>query len=499
MACQVSEQVIVSYRRADTVLVPTFSSSSDSGDDGQARPTDGADPVKDEPASAPAPHSPLSSFDGLFEGLPPAAPSSYTTARTASANRNKYSTPPPPPPLEHSFSTPVQSRGMQRQRQNLSQSEKNTFTDLLESILQSSQRSGTGTAASTGADSTLVDVLDSLSVPHRQSSTSPHHHHSTLPGGAAGSPHDKAQQDMLNRMKRHFGRSRVELGQRELEQLDRMREDMMSFDSDLELLRWSMYNVFGFQLDQDLASVFPDMSIVAHPPPPLESPTSFESTSSTAVVKGPASPIYADLLLSLFTLLRDTHHNPHAALHVFQLACATPFSFIKGCTTSLYNQVLRTRWTQGDVEAVASGIDDMRSVGVKIDDKTRDIVNEIGQAIKEDEDLACARYDERRQSSPAEAVDESAANDVAFDVDASTTSSSLPWKQDLEDAAIAKLRLFSPRQIGAWARMEKIVEEHNEEIIAKKRQADEERWRERQRQDEMERQRAEADRPSLFL
>ncbi|KAK4050778.1 hypothetical protein OIV83_003199 [Microbotryomycetes sp. JL201] len=427
-------------------------------------------------------HSTLSSFDQLFQGLPPAGPSSYTATRTAAATNRTTSKP-------LATSQHQQPRGMQRQRQHLSQSESMSFLDLLSNILPARQAGAT-------ADAPLVGILDSLSQQHQQQQ---HHRattnsHSSAPG-AASSTHDKAQQAVFRRIKRQLG-TKVELGQLELERLDAMREQMMMFDSDVELLRWSMHNVFGFQLDADLASIFPDMSVVAHPPPSSEA--TFTQASDIDDVKGPASPIYADLLLSLFTLLRDTHRAPHAALHVFQLASATPFSYVKGCTTALYNEVLRTRWNLGDVESVAAGIDDMRSVGVRIDERTRDIVNEIGQAMREDEDLACARFDHRQQQSTS--ANPAAIKQQADDEEMATAAvSSSEDLQAKKDAVISNLRLFSPRQIAAWARMEKIVQENLEEIWFRKRQADEQKWRDRDRQNEADRQRAEADRPSLIL
>lgn len=231
-----------------------------------------------------------------------------------------------------------------------------------------------------------------------------------------------------------------------------MRERMVGFGSDLSLLQWSMQNVFGFQTiaikNPSSATVFPD---------PRTSPGTFpssDSASSSLKKTGPSSPLYSELLLILFLLLRDTHRSPHAALHIFSLASLTPHSYVVGCTSTLYNEVLRTRWMEGDVETVCSTLEHMRMGGVQLDESTKGIVNAIGEAIRIDETRA-----ERRASQS-----QSPSHDGLFDA-----------SQD-PDTLLDSYRFFSGAQIAAWGKMERIIEETEEERARHKAMKEDEKY-----------------------
>lgn len=326
--------------------------------------------------------------------------------------------------------------------------------------------------------------------------------------------------------------SRKELSPRENDELDRMREVMISFSTDLELLEWSMHHVFGFEMPAGSNSIFPDSATVnaaSASALPTEALSATDSTSSlldeAPIPAGPASPIYPDLLLILFLLLRDAHNRPHAALHVFKLASSAPRSYVAGCSTALYNEVLRTRWlvasggSGGDVETVAEGLNEMRAAGVRMDERTREIVAAVGEAIRIDGERAERRVKARSRaraqigqgaSSEQGPSGVSLSEQINVEEQAQALLSSqrrsdagplTEREADLDDEAaqeraLARARYFSRAQIIAWAQMERIVEENLEEQI----QA---RWtaREAQREDEwtMERTEAERDRPSLFF
>lgn len=257
-------------------------------------------------------------------------------------------------------------------------------------------------------------------------------------------------------------KARSSLSLEEEEDLDRMREIMVSFETDYELLSWSMAAVFGFppttNFQKPYNNLFPDLRLAP-------SPAAFTDPTSA----GPSARLYPDLLLLLFLLLRDTHRSPTSALHVFSVASLTPHSYVVGCTTALYNEVLRTRWMEGDVESVAEGLEEMRSGGVRMDDATKEIVSAIGEAIRIDENRA-----ERRAAQ----------------------------SEELEADAFEQHRFFSGSQLEAWGRMEWIVEEDQADMVRKKEERDEDKRREwesrKDKMDQARREDAERERPNLF-
>lgn len=290
----------------------------------------------------------------------------------------------------------------------------------------------------------------------------------------------------------------MELSDREVEQLDKMRETMVGFESDLELYRWALAEVFGFPQSQ---TIFPDLSTATNlsAPPPTDAAAYSADPSTFPLPKGPSSPIYPDLLLILFLLLRDTYRAPHLALHVFTLASSTPYSYVLGCHTALYNEVLRTKWMEGDVESVAAGVEEMRSAGVRMDERTREIVDAIGRAIRIDEERAEARV--------VIAKAEAKLASVSITEDATADSASTPRPSAFtrldEDILLRRSRFFGAHQVGAWSKMEKAVEENQEEAVAWHERHIDERWREseerREFEEDEERNQAERERPNLFF
>ncbi|KAK4047862.1 hypothetical protein OIO90_006023 [Microbotryomycetes sp. JL221] len=400
-----------------------------------------------------------SSYDDLFKDLPPSAGS----ARAERA----HGRPQPPAASETSPAQPSnRPRGMQRQRQFMPQHEGLSFIELLEKVLPERKLG----QASGVHDPALAGMFDAAAAAAAGSQQA-------LPSTQTATAREKVQQAVYRRIKRQIGTAKAQLDQHDIEKLDAARERMMQFDSDVELLRWSMRHVFGFELDLNMASVFPDVAVVAPrlpsdsvpapgvPRAPMPNSNVDRESSHPA---GPASPIYADLLLTLFKLLRDTYRSPHLALYVFQLACSSPYSYVKGCTTALYNEVLRTKWLEADIESVAIGLDEMRGAGVRIDDNTRALINDIGQAIKEDEDLAYARFDHERQGKREHNQGENeSVTGASVSLDILPNGDLLSSEE--EERIVGKMRLFSPRQIAAWSRMERIVQEHVEEALARSR------------------------------
>ena len=261
-------------------------------------------------------------------------------------------------------------------------------------------------------------------------------------------------------------KTKATLTREQEERLDELKEIMLSFQTDRELLAWSMGAVFDFPLTSSgERTLFPDPRTAFADHNALDSASFANTVSPSAMPRGPFSPIYSELLLALFILLRDTHLQPNSALHVFALASVTPHSYVLGCTTALYNEVLRTRWMEGDVISVGVALEEMRSGGVRIDDGTRAIVAAVGEAIRNDgrraDDRAKAELPTPLLSERTSTAFASRSSWPAFDEASSNVSR-------FTDAQINAFRFFSTRQIAAWGKMERIVEENQDERAQQK-------------------------------
>ncbi|ORY76004.1 hypothetical protein BCR35DRAFT_353517 [Leucosporidium creatinivorum] len=424
---------------------------------------------------------PQDAYDPLFADLPPAPRSSW-------ASSSSFGSPSPasvlhsarPAPLQP-FTHPTTSRSsaraplqhsQPRQRQKLSPTEAQTFAELLHQILPTQPaRSGHegGLFGRTGQANAL-----------------------------AAEKVEQALQRTLAKKGARPRRVKIELSDREVEQLDKMRETMVGFESDLELYRWALVEVFGFPSSE---TIFPDLTDSTNlaGPPPAPADSSSTDPSTLPLPKGPSSPIYPDLLLILFLLLRDTYRAPHLALHVFTLASSTPYSYVLGCHTALYNEVLRTKWMEGDVESVAAGVEEMRSAGVRMDERTREIVDAIGRAIRVDEERAEARVVVTKAEIKSSLL--STTNDPSADSESVPRPAGLSHKE--EELLLKRSRFFGSHQVGAWSKMERVVEENQEETLARQERMLDDRWREiearREREEDEERNQAERERPNLFF
>lgn len=366
-------------------------------------------------------------YDPLFPSLPTAPSPAASTSTT--------------PPTSFQPSPTARLTTQRRQNQKLTPDEAQVFADLIGQIIP---QSSTGTG--------IFDAYTSL---RPSTSTS---------GGKVTAGLDRVrmalEQKVGARVAGKERKARSSLTVEEEEELDTMREKMLSFRTDLDLLEWSLSNIFHFRTPPPSATLFPDpRTIASHPK------------------RGTTHRLYPDLLLLLFLLLRDTHLAPHSALHVFALASTSPQSYVQGCTTALYNEVLRTKWALGDIEGVKEGLEEMRSGGVRIDEGTRAIVIEIGAAIRTDLNRAESRT-ALVLGRPASEVED-------------------------EEVEVGRRKVLGSAEVGSWARMEWILEEQSDERMeTEEKKKDEKRreWEERiESREREERRTAEAERPSLFM
>lgn len=131
------------------------------------------------------------------------------------------------------------------------------------------------------------------------------------------------------------------------EALDRMKEEMELCDTDAALLTWARRSVFVDDLKP--------------------------------------GPLYPALLALLMRAFRDRFADPHLALSVFEHARHLSIrSFVFGCTTPAYNELLQTRWAAfRDLRGVRDALDEMRVNGVDCDSHTRALVDGIRREVGE--------------------------------------------------------------------------------------------------------------------
>ncbi|GAA5905505.1 hypothetical protein JCM5296_000377 [Sporobolomyces johnsonii] len=369
--------------------------------------------------------------------LSPSAPSPSTPDSDSDPSSRSTRSPFSPSPKSTSPFGP-----RQRQKQYLTDSEAQAFADLLGEILPRSLSSQPG--AVPGAPGSERGGIFDLFAQKSDFA-------------AQGEGVGKVQQALMRKMGGRMGlqfdgakwerKARGELTEQEVLELDRLREEALGLRDDREVVAWGLENVFGF--DREYArSLFVDPADLIVVPPSSD-------PGVVAPTRGPSSRMYPELLHLLFLILRDTHHAPATALWVFNLAASNPFSYISGCTTPLYLEVLRTRWSEGDVEAVLAGIDEMRGAGVPIDDKVRELVRAVGEAIRLDRDRAEVRVEHLVAQGEFGGV-----------LDEGET-----------EREVERRRFFGPRQIDAWRRMEEIVEDELDENEQKRGEREEEKYR----------------------
>ncbi|GAA5906956.1 uncharacterized protein JCM6883_005743 [Sporobolomyces salmoneus] len=340
-----------------------------------------------------------------------------------------------------SSSTPVRRS---RQKQFLTDSEAQAFADLLGEILPKSKASTPSTSSSSSGSSGggVFDLFGTLTPSTSSSGTKD-----------GVSQIQTALQKKLSKSSRSSPSSSLltydapsqsrELTPSELLELDTLKETMSSFPSPQSLFHWSLSSIFG--LPSTTSSLFIDTSLLRIAVP---------------------SSLYPPLLQHLFHLLRDTHSSPHLALRIFSLASSNAHSYILGCTSRLYLSVLETRWTlsEGDLESVLEGFEELQSRGVRITSTDQEgfksLVSSIGESIQ---------LDRERTELHVRQLEESGHFGGRLD-------------EREREREISRRRFYG--DLKPWIRMERILEDHLErsDEIAKEKSMERFKVEERQRE-----------------
>ena len=147
-------------------------------------------------------------------------------------------------------------------------------------------------------------------------------------------------------------------------ELDRLKEQLALCQSDHAMLEWAEREVFGASVRAEEAAR--EAFGAGLPPPPYLQP-----------------PVYPHLLASLMHAARERYDDPHLALSLFEHARnLSALSYIFGCTTPAYNELIETRWNSfRDLRGVHAALAEMRANGVAPDMRTRGLVDDVRREI----------------------------------------------------------------------------------------------------------------------
>lgn len=280
-------------------------------------------------------------------------------------------------------------------RQSLTAQESTIFNDLFEKIFE--QRTGVRRERGTGsgfrsdsANAGMGSATDPLS--HVGIGVRP---------GVKINPMDMLYGKLMKKSKRFYDPTEAH------SVVETKRLEMEKFNNDRELLDWAIKNVFNSEDPNDFpikipvesrATIFaktttPSSSSSSPTKPSLDPNALPSNKEQDEILRGIQedlarkfsiqSTIYPHLLSTLISLFRDKFHNPHLALSIFSTAqrLSVP-SYVFGCTTSVYNELIATRWVAfKDLRSVLQALEEMKTNGVGMDGQTRILVGRIRREV----------------------------------------------------------------------------------------------------------------------
>ncbi|KAI0360922.1 hypothetical protein OH77DRAFT_1446176 [Trametes cingulata] len=204
-----------------------------------------------------------------------------------------------------------------------------------------------------------------------ESTTPKEHAPGTLGIGRSRGASDMSQ--LYSKLRSHSQRLRwtTEADQ----ELDRKKEEMELCETDMELLEWAMREVFGESKRYEQAAR-PTMADVAKKDSPELSQTDTPQLQPSS---------YPHLLAALMRTFRDKYKDPHLALSMFDHARHLSIaSYVFGCTTPAYNELIETRWRCfRDLRGVVDALEEMRVNGIELDSRTRLLGETIRREVGE--------------------------------------------------------------------------------------------------------------------
>lgn len=176
------------------------------------------------------------------------------------------------------------------------------------------------------------------------------------------------------------------------ELLDRLKEDVDMCRTDQELLAWAMAKIFTPELhsnaikpkaSKSTSTAASQSSTATNEHATDQNAQAEEVTAVDADFVANLPSVYPHILAHLMHTFRERHNDPHLALSLFTYArhLSVP-SFVYGCTTPVYNELIATRWRCfADLRGVYDALEEMRANGIATDTKTRAITESIRREV----------------------------------------------------------------------------------------------------------------------
>ncbi|PPQ98443.1 hypothetical protein CVT24_004122 [Panaeolus cyanescens] len=177
--------------------------------------------------------------------------------------------------------------------------------------------------------------------------------------------------DLLGQLRLHRPNSRRTDELTVQEELDAKKEQMSLCEDDLHLLEWAQEHVF-------------------------KESVAFEETAKAAMKKAAQEgkvtqlptlqpPTYPHMIAALMKTFRERYRDPHLALAIFNHAQNLSIvSYVFGCSTDAYNELLETRWSCfHDMQGVLDALEEMKVNAVPVNAKTRAIVDRIRSELSQ--------------------------------------------------------------------------------------------------------------------
>ncbi|KAF8507445.1 hypothetical protein JB92DRAFT_2960610 [Gautieria morchelliformis] len=179
--------------------------------------------------------------------------------------------------------------------------------------------------------------------------------------------------DLFGRLRRQSNRMRQTSAT--AERLDRQKEEVELCETDQQLLEWTVREVFH-------GDHIPEPALSSSPPPSSSSPS---TPNSEEIARYIANPTYPHLLAHVMHTFRVKYNDPHTALALFAHAKRRSIhSYVFGCTTPAYNELLETRWElDGALKGIEEALVEMRANGVRPDKVTRALVERVRREVGE--------------------------------------------------------------------------------------------------------------------
>jgi hypothetical protein len=187
--------------------------------------------------------------------------------------------------------------------------------------------------------------------------------------GIGRAPRSTHMSDFFSKMRGHS--RKLKWSPQYEEALDRKKVEMELCDTDQQLLEWAMREVFGESKRYEEAARKAISDVAAG------------KELETMPELQPA--IYPHLVAQLIRAFRDKYRDPHLAMSMFDHArhLSIP-SYVFGCTTPAYNELIQTRWRCfRDLKGVHDALEEMTVNGVDPDNRTRILVEEVRRQVSE--------------------------------------------------------------------------------------------------------------------